>query len=62
MTCELINPRKDLPEIAAALYRSLKNAPCRCQWRWVDGKYCCVIECAAHMAMARYETIIEVAR
>lgn len=59
VTCELINPRKDLARIADQLYRCLKLAPCRCEWRWFSGVYGPSKECAAHLAMAAYEAITE---
>lgn len=60
VTCELINPRKDLARIAEQLYRCLKLAPCRCEWLWRDGEYGPTKECAAHLAMSAYEAITEV--
>lgn len=55
----VICPRKDLPAVAAELYRALKLAPCRCEWKWENGNYGPSRECGAHIAMARYEAISE---
>lgn len=59
MTCCVINPRKDLPDVAEQLYRALKSKPCRCERAWTRDGYVVIKECAGCRAMFLYEAITE---
>lgn len=58
MSCAVINPRKDLPEVAAQMYRALKSKACGCGKRVVSEKTV-FVECGGCVAMRRYEAITE---
>ncbi|MDR5727932.1 MAG: hypothetical protein RB191_10955 [Terriglobia bacterium] len=62
MTNEIICPRKDLPAVAAELYRALKSKPCRCERAWTKDGYVIVKQCAGCAALDRYEALTEVSR
>lgn len=62
MSCELINPRKDLPSIAAELYAALKRKPCDCIWAWTEAGYVTVKQCSGCAAIERWEAITEALR
>lgn len=55
----IINPRADLPIVAAEMYRALKSAGCRCKWAWGKNGYGPVTQCSICAAVARYEAITE---
>lgn len=62
VSCELINPRKDLPDVAAQLYRAMQSKPCACGKRKGEDGKVSEVECGGCAAMRRYEAITEVAR
>lgn len=57
MTCELLNPRTGLPDVAAKMYRALKTAGCRCVWAWGKSGYAPVTQCATCAAIEAYEEL-----
>lgn len=65
MSCEVINPRKDLPDVAEQMYRALKSARCRCQmkggamWHFRAQREV-AIQCSLCAAIERYEAITQV--
>lgn len=61
MSCEIINPRKDLPEVAEQMYRALKLKACGCGKRVVDGK-AVYVQCGGCVATERYEAIMQAIR
>jgi hypothetical protein len=62
VSCEVINPRKDLPYVAAQLYRAMQSKPCACGKRRLQDGTIAPVECGGCAAMRRYEAVTEALR